>query len=221
MSQSNEEGKPDEQGGVQPVPPSASQAQPSVDLAALKKQVEEQDRVIRALQSGKDRRWNEYEPLLKRFADELGEDKFKAIQREAALDELVAGRVGTPQPEKQSPAQTVPTAPKVEVATLVDALGLGMDDPGVVALTATIEDPTQLLAAIGRYAKKKATSPTPNAAQAPVSPGKAPSGDVPPEKLMADYQKELSAARGNAKLFHQIREKYKNLGLNVDGIVFH
>jgi hypothetical protein len=216
----NEEGKQVEQGGTPPAPPSASQAQPSSDLAAMEKRLAIQEAEIRALKSGKDKRWNEYEPLFKRIAAELGEEKFTALQREAALDELVASK-GSAQPVTQSPAQTAPTAPRVEVSTLVDALGLGMDDPGVVALTATIEDTTQLLAAIGRYAKKKAASPTPTPAQAPVTPGKAPSGDVPQSKLLADYQNELQSARGNQKRFYEVREKYAKLGLDVNAVVFH
>lgn len=218
----NEEGKQVEQGGTPPAQPSASQAQPSSDLAAMEKRLAVQEAEIRALKSGKDKRWNEYEPLLKRVAAELGEEKFTALQREAALDEFIASKNSNAQPVTQSPAQTAPTAPRVEVSTLVDALGLDMADPGVVALTATIEDTTQLLSAIGRYAKKKATSPTPNPAQVPVSPGKAPSGDVPQEKLLADYTKELSSMeRGNPKLFYAIKDKYRKLGLNVDSVVIH
>jgi hypothetical protein len=225
-----DEGNPQEAGGGAPAQPSASQAQPlTADLSALEQRLSQLEasnlrlkKENETLQSGKDKRWNEYEPLLSRLKAKYGEDEVNGIERDALLDQLLAERRGQPQPTTLSPARVDEPAAQVEAQKFVSQYNLDPNDPVVAAMLQrryANEEAAEL--AVARIVRSKL--------QPPPSVGPSPLGGQPQpptkkvDELTAEYKKEMLAtprgAAGNAAR-EVLKSKYRGLGVDIYAVDF-
>ena len=170
---------PNDEGGVANSIPSGEGSQPlEANLVALSKRIEQLEHENRALQSGKDKRWNEVMPIVKKVATMLNVDEAKVVeaQRTMVLDDLVAERMTGTRPEDKPSGSGEPKGASIEVAAIVSALGLNAADTDVAAVIAGNADTTMQIAELSKLAVSRASKPSPTPGQLPSPSGGAPAG---------------------------------------------
>lgn len=108
-----------------------------------------------------------------------------------------------------------------DIAALVTRLQLDPNSPEVARVLAEGKQGDALRADLAELALQKAGRPAPTAAAAPAAPAGSPPPAPTQAGLLEQYTKEMQAARGNAPLLKQTKEKFRKLGLPVDSVVFH
>ena len=223
MSDPMEEGKQGAAGTVDANPPaSVGQAQPSTpDITALMTRLEALEKQNKALQSGKDKRWNEVMPVIKQVAAVLGIDESKVAeaQEKAVLQELVAERMGRLQPQGGT-GTTTPQAAQVDVQSIAKQYGLDPNsDAGFLSALVGESDHEKVELKIARYARQKVAQPNPSSATSPAPTGGT-SASQSGAELVGEYKTKMLAARGNKALGQQIKEEYRKRGCPVDSVIF-
>lgn len=174
--------------GANPTP-SAQPGQPSaVDYAKsiqeLQAKLNAQDAVLRALQSGKDKRWDtEVKPLqetVDRLAEALGVDanQVKAAQHKLALEDLAEAYIEESEAEPSSIGMGDGEENSAELGTIEAALELPANDPRVADLRLRFgNDVATFALAAAKFKQSLATAPSTPAEQPP--PGGSPSRPGP------------------------------------------
>jgi len=174
------------------------------------------ERIQRAVQSTKDKRFNEqeqfrrdYQPILDKIKGLVPAEDFDKLQRDLEMEDLRSVVTNLVKSGQQVTGNNSPTPP-VDMAKLIGDSGLDRKDPQVVMnlLGKTYGSELEAKAAIADYliAKNKAPSPTPS--QSPADNTGEPPGSVTEEGLMSDYRKEVAKYRGNIMAVTQIQQKY-------------
>jgi len=142
------------------------------------------------LQSGKDKRWNQYEPLMKKLAEKYGDDEIRGLQKDAILEEMIAERIG--QSEQPSAAPETDKAASDEAQNIVSLFGLDANDPDV-ARAIVEKKGDDLTVALREIMVNKATQPPTNPAQDAAAQGSPP---VTPDvaQLLADMDELMKGS---------------------------
>ena len=200
-------------------------------IEALTKRLEEVDARSKALQGDKDRgikKTNEEVSELKRKFAEIEKLKKSGMDDDAAIEEFTFRdevRSLKDQISKLNPARPEPAGngagEAVDKAQVVKTYGLESTDPEVIERILRQDFKSQLEAENAAlkiaYQRAKPNQPSPSAASALVGQAPQPAGL---DDLTKQYQKDMLAARGNRALVIATKEKYKNLGVAVDSVVF-
>lgn len=202
----------------------------AVDLQAgfesLKAEVKGLTKAMSTMQSGKDRglkevkdRLGEIEALMKEKGVGVGEalNILEAKEAEDGLRNDIRDVAAFLRSGGSLPAKASGTS---QVAQVVAKFGLSETDPDVVSTVAQHEkDPVALAVELAKLSIKQRPSPSP--ATATPQPGQAQTTPSP-EKLLADYSKEImEAPRGprGAALRDAVKKKYRDMGLDPDKVV--
>jgi hypothetical protein len=199
--------------------PSGGQGQQLSDVSALVKQVQELQKEIRGLQKGTDKRLERQDSNIKRIL-ELKEQGLSEtqIQRELWIDSQIQGQ-DAPPPTPVGNGKETGQAPDVSSAfKTVEEYGLSTNDPDFLNLIRSGKYGNQ---EVNQYILGK-VKPTPPASPAGVVQAPATGGATPesPERLKADYIKEMTEARGRRDLGKLVQEKYRKLGLDLGSVDF-
>ena len=220
MAENDDEGKPVE-GGEQVAKPDSlpETAQPSTNLSALEERLNKLERENRALQSGKDRRWNEVMPVLKQVANMLGVDEktVAEAQEKAVLQELVAERMA----RLQSPQPTTGTSgegiAQGEVQTILQKYQLSSADAEVASKLKEAAERgwsnDLIRAEFADLALRRATKPSPSQSAAPPMAGGSSEVVLSDAEKDALYAKLKQLYKTPTKSAQEIKELEKRLGM--------
>lgn len=183
-------------------------------LERLESSIEE--RVQKAVQSTKDKRFNEvedftttYGPLLKRVKDLIPAEDYDRIQRDLEMEDL-RSIVNTLQRGQGNTGNVTP-APPVDVAKLVGDSGLDPRDPQVIMMmNRKFDSALEAKAAIADILISKNSAPTPTPAQSPASnTGEPTPNNDTAESLMAEYKKAVAPYRGNIQKVSELQASFR------------
>jgi len=227
------EGKPVEPKVEVPTPTfEETKAQPlGGDLKTLQTSLETFQAEIRgqlkALQSDKDKRIPKLEGSLQELMSEITRLKGHGFTDEEAVNEVefrqnvkeLAQKIRGIE-QSALPTGTGISGAAQEAAEIVKEFQLDTSDPEVLALLGgKYRGYDHLRAEAALLVARKATKPTPSSASSPPLPG----GTIktPGEKeLVAEYTKEMLAARGKRDVLKAIQAKYREKGLDTGKVTF-
>ena len=224
-----DKGLPQPQFSEEPVSPTSALTPESIAALsqALKPVIE--DAVERKLQSTKDKRFSKLEQGESVMREVLATLKEQGVilppaleqqfQMQDYIDKRLAERGVPPQADKSISAEVGIDNGNV-VQHVVNELKLDTSDPEVLALLGgKYRGYDHLRAEAALLVARKATKPTPSSASSPPLPG----GTImtPSEKeLVAEYTKEMLAARGKRDVLKAIQAKYREKGLDTGKVTF-
>jgi len=211
-------------------PGSSSAGQPQGEIEERLKRIE---KMVSSFQSGKDRAVDKVskdntelreslsalQSLMKKGLsedeafEELDNRKGDSEFRSAVIELRNALTGGKPLPAQASEA--------VDMASVITQYGLSYSDPIVVAELQgkSFTNLTDAKAAILDVKAKKEGLPNPTQAQVPSQPA-TPAGAPDVKTLTEKYRQETLAARGKKEVAKAIKDKYRKMGVPVDGVTF-
>lgn len=191
------------------------------DLASLVKRITDAESQLKALQSGKDKRWNKVEkleedvvPLVQRIAKVLNVDESDVheAQKKLVLEDIIAERLGTGTRKTEELGSSEVSKGSVEVEAVVSALGLKADSSEVSAIIYGTKPFAEKIAQLSKLSVAEASKPKPSDAQDPAFEGGTPKGD---EVDVGALSAELDKLYKNPTLNQaRIEEIEKKLGWN-------
>jgi hypothetical protein len=197
---------------------SGSPSQPLPEyVKTLMDRLDEQDKFIKGLQKGTDKRFERQEGNIKRILElkDRGLDEAQ-IERELFIDQLYQGQKA---PEAKPTPDKSDKASGFDISAIDAALELPANDSRVTDLKLKFgSDPIAYLREAHKLKSQlSSTSPTP--AEMPLPQGGAKT-EKSVEALKADYIKEIQTMRGNKQGIKAVQEKYRKLGINPGSIDF-
>lgn len=196
--------------------------------AKLNKILERLERIERGEQSVKDRAvagvrkdLDALKPALEKIFSMAGvnQEQQAQITRELEWDDMKARVYGSGNAQQPAaPAQGAASGASLEI---VKDLGLDIADPQVVELVRESgSDSVTLTRKLAKLAIAKASAPQPTTGSAAVIPGGASASGSTPAQLESQYRKEVMSNRGKPQAIAEIKERFREQGLNVDSVVF-
>jgi hypothetical protein len=200
---------------------SAPDAQPSADVAALQKELNELKKLYNGIKKSEDtintrveQRVSELTSHIGRIAELAKAGKSESeIEERLLLDQILQERKGS-----LSPTPTEGTEQRgqgqVDVQEIAKQLNLDVNDKDIADAVATGN-----LVNVMKVAMSKANTPSPGPEDSPPILGGSGNREKSPAQLEADYQKELAtiaqSTRGEHKLraITDLKEKYRKAGL--------
>ena len=215
----NANGSPSDNSGVQ---------QPSFDSTELQKildAVGTLSKRVDGLQSVKDKQAAELTGLKGQIAEyeklkeKLGpEGALEQMELKRTLSEMKESLSKLTQVSGNTPGTGANGA--VNVAQVIEEYGLDRNDPEVALLANNrYSSKLEVEAAIARYHKAKQAAPNPTPAQQPAAPG-GKTTNLNSGELVAEYKRQMLAARGKPRELSSIREEFLQKGVNVHEVNF-
>ncbi len=178
---------------------------------------------LKALQSDKDKRIPKLEMSLQDLMSEIARLKGKGFTDDEAVSEVEFRqnvKKLTQKFEIEQPVQPVgneASRAAQDAQRVIEELKLNTSDPDVLTLlSGKYRNYDHLRAEAALLVARKATKPTPSSAASPPLPG----GSTPSPDLVAEYTKEMLAARGKRDVLKASQAKYLQKGLDIGKITF-
>ena len=202
---------------------SASDAQPSADVAGLQKRIDELEKLYNGIKKSEDKINDRVEKRVSELTSQIGRivDLAKAgkseseIEERLLLDQILQERKGRQASSTESEGTEKGGQGRVDVQEIAKQLNLDMNDKDIAGAVDSGN-----LVNVMKVAMSKATAPSASVEDNAPLLGGGGSREKSVEAQLADYKKEMLAARGNKSLGKGIMEKYRKMGVPIERVIF-